>query len=152
MLRNSKNGDEIGKGEFAAGSLEKKRKKWRMKSKHYKRRTLGLYDRYDLLEGSPQARGIVLEKRGIEAKQPNSGIRKAVRVQLIKNGKELTALAPKDGAIKFIEEHDEVLIEGIGGAKGGPKGDLWGVKYRVTHVNGQPLEMLRTGRMEKVKR
>ncbi len=75
-----------------------------------------------------------------------------VRVQLIKNGKQLTALAPRDGAIKFIDEHDEVIVEGIGGAQGGPKGDLWGVKYRVTHVNGQSLEMLRTGKKEKVKR
>ena len=39
----------------------------------------------DPLEGSPQARGIVIEKVGIEAKQPNSAIRKCVRVQLIKN-------------------------------------------------------------------
>ncbi len=75
-----------------------------------------------------------------------------VRVQLIKNGRQLTALAPKDGAIKFIDEHDEVIVEGIGGAQGGPKGDLWGVKYRVTHVNGIALQMLRTGKKEKVKR
>ncbi len=75
-----------------------------------------------------------------------------VRVQLIKNGKQLTALAPYDGAIKFIDEHDEVLVEGLGGAQGGPKGDLWGVKYRVTHVNGIALEMLRTGKKEKSKR
>ncbi|MBI4044937.1 MAG: hypothetical protein HY392_04470 [Candidatus Diapherotrites archaeon] len=75
-----------------------------------------------------------------------------VRVQLIKNGRQLTALAPYDGAIKFIDEHDEVMVEGLGGAQGGPKGDLWGVKYRVTHVNNQSLEMLRTGRKDKVKR
>lgn len=142
----------MGKGEFAADSLQKKRKKWKLKDKAYKRKIFGLKDKYNLLEGAPQGRGIVLEKRGIEAKQPNSGIRKAVRVQLIKNGKQLTALAPYDGAIKFIDEHDEVVVEGLGGAKGGPKGDLWGVKYRVTHVNGQALEMLRTGKLEKVKR
>ncbi len=139
-------------GEFAARQLEKRRKKWRWKKKHYKKRASGMRDKYDLLEGSPQGRGIVLEKRGVEAKQPNSGIRKCVRVQLIKNGRQLTALAPYDGAIKFIDEHDEVIVEGIGGAKGGPKGDLWGVKYRVTHVNNQALEMLRTGKKEKVKR
>jgi small subunit ribosomal protein S12 len=142
----------MGFGENAARQLRKRRKKWRMKKKLHKRRTLRLREKFDLLEGAPQARGIVIEKRGVEAKQPNSGIRKCVRVQLIKNGRQLTALAPYDGAIKFIDEHDEVLVEGIGGAKGGPKGDLWGVKYRVTHVNGQSLEMLRTGRKEKVKR
>ena len=139
-------------GEFAASSLEKKRKKARWKESKYKKRQRDTKKKHDPLEGSPQGKGIVLEKRGIEAKQPNSAIRKCVRVQLIKNGKQLTALAPKDGAIKFIDEHDEVIVESIGGAQGGPYGDLWGVKYRVTHVNNQALEMLRTGKKEKVKR
>ncbi|MBN1941563.1 MAG: 30S ribosomal protein S12 [Candidatus Diapherotrites archaeon] len=142
----------MARGEFAARSLEDNRKKWQWKDPYYKRKKKGLTKKYDLLEGSPQARGIVIEKRGVTAKQPNSGIRKCVRVQLTKNGKQLTALAPYDGAIKYIDEHDEVIVEGIGGAKGGPKGDLWGVKYRVTHVNGQCLEMLRSGKKEKVKR
>ncbi|MDO8627802.1 MAG: 30S ribosomal protein S12 [Candidatus Diapherotrites archaeon] len=139
-------------GEFAAGILSDQRKKWRWKEKGYKRKHRNWVQKYNLLEGSPQAKGIVIEKRGIEARQPNSGIRKAVRVQLLKNGKQLTALAPYDGAIKFIDEHDEVTIEGLGGAQGGPKGDLWGVKYRVVKVNGQSLEMLRTGRLDKSKR
>jgi len=142
----------MAKGEFAARKLEEDRQKWRWKNPKYKRRNTAHREKYDLLEGSPQARGIVIEKRGVTAKQPNSGIRKCVRVQLIKNGKQLTALAPRDGAIKFIDEHDEVIVEGIGGAQGGPKGDLWGVKYRVTHVNNQGLEMLRSGKKEKVKR
>ncbi|HIH09922.1 MAG TPA: 30S ribosomal protein S12 [Candidatus Diapherotrites archaeon] len=141
-------------GEFAARALEKKRKKWKRKDRRYRKKIKArMHDtKGNLTEGSPQARGIVIEKRGVTAKQPHSGIRKCVRVQLIKNGKQLTALAPKDGAIKFIDEHDEVTVEGIGGAQGGPKGDLWGVKYRVTHVNGVALEMLRTGKKEKVKR
>jgi ribosomal protein S12 len=42
-------------------------------------------------QGSSHAKGIVLEKVGVEAKQPNSAIRKCVRVQLIKNGKKVTA-------------------------------------------------------------
>jgi small subunit ribosomal protein S12 len=142
----------MGKGEFAADSLKKKRKKWKWKDHNWKSKVKGLDEKYDLLKGAPQGRGIVIEKRGVTAKQPNSGIRKCARVQLIKNGKQLTALAPGDGAIKFIDEHDEVLVEGIGGAQSGPKGDLWGVKYRVTHVNGQSLEMLRTGKKEKTKR
>lgn len=145
----------MAEGEFAGSSLQKKRKKWRRKDRKYLKKIkakMGKDKREDLLEGSPQAKGIVIEKRGVTAKQPNSGIRKCVRVQLIKNGKQVTALAPKDGAIKFIDEHDEVTIEGIGGAQGGPKGDLWGVKYRVTHVNGIALEMLRKGKKEKVKR
>ena len=43
------------------------------------------------MKGSSHAKGIVLEKVGVEAKQPNSAIRKCVRVQLIKNGKKVTA-------------------------------------------------------------
>ncbi|MBU0635818.1 30S ribosomal protein S12 [Candidatus Micrarchaeota archaeon] len=142
----------MGRGEFAARQQEKKRKKWRRKKRVIRERLLGTREKYKLMGKAPQAKGIVLEKRTVEAKQPNSGLRKCVRVQLIKNGRQLTALAPYDGAIKYIDEHDEVIVEGIGGSKGGPKGDLWGVKYRVTHVNGQALEMLRSGRKEKVKR
>lgn len=141
-------------GEFSARALKKKRKKWRKKDSRYikkMKRRIGLHKK-ELIGGAPQARGIVIEKRGVEAKQPNSGIRKCVRVQITKNGNELTALAPKDKAITFIEEHDEVIVEGIGGAQGGPKGDLWGVKYRVTHVNGISLQELRKGKKEKVKR
>ena len=143
----------MGKGEFAAKSLRDKRTKWKKKDARHLRKIKHKNQEFkDLLEGAPQGRGIVLEKRGVEAKQPNSGIRKCVRVQLIKNGKELTALAPKDKAITFIDEHDEVIVAGLGGAQNGPYGDLWGVKYKVTHVNGVALEMLRKGRKEKSKR
>lgn len=142
----------MARGEFAARQLEDDRKKWRWKDETYKSRILGYREKFDLLEGAPQARGIVIEKRGVTARQPNSGIRKCIRVQLLKNGKQLTALAPRDGAIKFIDEHDEVLVEGIGGRKHGAIGDLWGVKYKVIKVNNQCLEMLRTGKKEKVKR
>lgn len=41
--------------------------------------------------------------RGVEAKQPNSAIRKCVRVQLIKNGKKITAFVPRDGCLNYIE-------------------------------------------------
>jgi len=69
--------------------------------------------------GAPAGKGIALEKVGIEAKQPNSGIRKCIRLQLIKNGKQITAFCPLDGAINFIDEHDEVVVERIGGRMGG---------------------------------
>lgn len=42
---------------------------------------------------------------GVEAKQPNSAIRKCVRAQLIKNGKKITAFVPNDGCLNFIEEN-----------------------------------------------
>lgn len=49
---------------------------------------------------------------GIEAKQPNSAIRKCARVQLIKNGKKIAAFVPNDGCLNFIDENDEVLVAG----------------------------------------
>ena len=137
------------KGEFAGRSLIKKRKKFRWKDIRFKRRKLKLDVKSDPLEGAPQARGIVLEKIGIETKQPNSGIRKCVRIQLIKNGKQVTAFLPGDGALTFIDEHDEVLIEGIGGAKGRAVGDLPGVRWKVIKVNKVSLESLITGKAEK---
>jgi small subunit ribosomal protein S23e len=45
---------------------------------------------------------------GIEAKQPNSAIRKCVRVQLIKNGKKIAAFVPRDGCLNYTDENDEV--------------------------------------------
>src|SRR2546422_5555807 len=85
---------------------------------------LHLKEKSDPLEGSPQAKGIVLEKVAIEAKQPNSALRKCVKVQLVKNGRQITAFAVGDGAINFIDEHDEVLVEGIGGRVGRADGGL----------------------------
>ncbi len=136
-------------GEFAARPLLRKRKKFRWKKPTYKRRTLKLKKKTDPLEGAPQARGIVLEKVGIESKQPNSAIRKAVRIQLSKNGKQITAFIPGDGGLKFIDEHDAVIVEGIGGAMGGAMGDLPGVRWQVRKVNGVSLESLIYGKKEK---
>ncbi len=138
-------------GEFSARKLIKDRKKWKKKDPREKRKSK-VRSKKGLLAGAPQAKGIVLDKKGITARQPNSGIRKCVRIQLIKNGKELTAFAPKDQAIKFIDAHDQVTVEGIGGRKGGPVGDLWGVRYKVIKVNDISLEQLRKGKKEKVKR
>ena len=123
-------------GLFAARNLIRKAKEKRWHKKDYVRKVLGLKIKADPLEGSPQARAIVLEKRQVEAKQPNSAMRKCVRVQIIKNGIQVTAFAPGNGAINFINEHDEVIIEKIGGAQGGAKGDIPGVKYKVIKVNG----------------
>lgn len=99
--------------------------------------------------GIPQARGIVTEKVGIEAKQPNSAIRKCVKVQLIRNGRQITAFAVGDGAINYIDEHDEVLVEGIGGRMGRSYGDIPGVRYKVIKVNNVSLDMLVKGKVEK---
>jgi small subunit ribosomal protein S12 len=139
----------IPRGEFAARKVHSERQKFRWKSPQYQRRVLMLDEKADPLEGSPQAKGIVLEKVGVEAKQPNSAIRKCCRVQLVKNGRQVTAFAPGDGAIGFIDEHDEVVIEGIGGAKGGAYGDIPGVRYKIIKVNSVSLKELVKGRKEK---
>ncbi|WP_075057360.1 30S ribosomal protein S12 [Thermogymnomonas acidicola] len=142
-------------GENAGGKLLAQRKKFRWSKAKYKRRVLRLKEKSDPLEGgAPQAKGIVIEKIGIEAKQPNSAIRKCVKLQLIKNGRQITAFAPGDGgAINYIDEHDEVVVEGIGGRKGGrSKGDIPGVRYKVVKVNGISLKELVKGRKEKTVR
>ncbi|MCC6027071.1 MAG: 30S ribosomal protein S12 [Archaeoglobi archaeon] len=142
----------MGYGLFAARKIIEVRKKFRWSHKKYVRRVLGLAEKADPLEGAPMARGIVLEKIGIEARQPNSGIRKAVRVQLIKNGRQITAFAPGDGAINFIDEHDEVIVEKIGGRMGRSMGDIPGVRYKVIKVNDTSLKELVRGRKEKKRR
>lgn len=140
----------MGRGIYAARKAKKDRKKFRWKSMDFARRALNSAKKADPLEGAHMARAIVLEKVGVEAKQPNSAIRKCVRVQLIKNGKQITAFCPGDGAIKFIDEHDEVLIVGVGGRKGRSYGDLPGVRFKVVAVTDISLDELIRGRKEKV--
>ncbi len=137
------------KGLNTARKLKLERQKHRWSDRYYKRRTLHLKEKSDPLEGSAQAKGVVLEKVGIEAKQPNSAIRKCVKIQLIKNGRQITAFAVGDGAINFIDEHDEVLVEGIGGRMGRSYGDIPGVRFKVIKVNNVSLNELVKGRKEK---
>ncbi len=136
-------------GEFSARKLKLKRQKFRWSDRYYRRRMLKLDIKSDPLQGAPMGRGIVLEKVGIESRQPNSAIRKCVRVQLIKNGKVVSAFLPGDGALNFIDEHDEVLICGIGGPRGKAYGDLPGVRYQVIAVNNVPLKELILGKKQK---
>jgi small subunit ribosomal protein S12 len=136
----------------AAKKLRKRRKQFRLSKKKFIRRILDPGHKSGPLEGSSQAKGIILEKIQLEAKQPNSAMRKCVRVQLIKNGKQVTAFLPGDGATKFVDEHDEVVIECIGGKMGRAKGDLPGVRWQVIKVNDQSLNALLAGRLEKARK
>jgi small subunit ribosomal protein S12 len=142
----------MGNGEYAGRNLQRKRKKHKWLSKRWKRRALKLKEKYDPLEGAPQAKGIVLEKVVLEQKQPHSGLIKCVKVQLLKNGKVVTAHAVRDKAINFIDEHDEVLLAGMGGSQRGQMGSVPGVRYKVVAVNNADLQMLRRGKKEKPKR
>ena len=65
-------GSKSPKGEFAARKLSAKRKKFRWSSLYYKRRMLRLDIKADPLQGAPMAKGIVLEKVGVESKQPTA--------------------------------------------------------------------------------
>jgi small subunit ribosomal protein S12 len=136
----------------AGKKLRERRLEFRKSNKDYVRRIYDLKTKSDPLGGASQAKGIVLEKIQLEAKQPNSAMRKCIRVQLIKNGKQVTAFLPGDGATKLVDEHDEVVIECIGGKMGRAKGDIPGVRWCVIKVNDQSLNALLKGKLEKARK
>ncbi|MBI2507470.1 30S ribosomal protein S12 [Candidatus Woesearchaeota archaeon] len=136
----------------AGKKLKKRRALNRLRNKWLKRRLYGLKIRSDPLRGASQAKAIVLSKVQLEAKQPNSAMRKCVKIQLTKNGRKITAFVPGNLASKFINEHDEVIIECIGGAMGKSKGDIPGVRWQVIKVNDQSLDALVKGKIEKGRR
>lgn len=140
------------RGLNAGKKLVERRREGRRHNPKFLIRLFNLKQKADPLEGSSMAKGIVLEKVEREAKQPNSAMRKCVRVQLTKNGKQVTAFVPGDGAIKLVDEHDEVHIECIGGTKGRAKGDIPAVKWQVIKTNGQSLKALLAGKIEKARR
>ena len=129
-----------------------RRKVSRWKNKWFIKKHLGFAAKADPLQGAAQASAIVLAKVQVEAKQPNSAMRKCVRVQLIKNSKQITAFLPGDGATKLVDEHDEVVVERIGGVMGRAKGDLPGVRWQVIKVNDQSLSALLSGKLEKARK
>jgi len=135
-----------------AKKIGEKRRKDRWKDKNYIAKKLNLYEKSDPLEGKNQAKGIVLQKVQKEAKQPNSAMRKCCKVQLKKNGRSITAFIPGNLAQKFLEEHDEVLVQRIGGKQGRSKGDIPGVRFQIIQVNDQPLHLLVKGKIEKGRR
>ena len=139
-------------GLFSALKLKKKRSQFRWAKKAYKARVLGLKVKSDAIGRGWQAKGIVIEKFQKEAKQPNSAMRKCCKVQLIKNGMQVGAFIPGNLGQKFIDEHDEVVIERIGGKMGRSKGDIPGIRFQVIKVNDQPLQRLVQGKIEKGRR
>uniref|UniRef100_A0A8C2QNL5 Small ribosomal subunit protein uS12 n=1 Tax=Cricetulus griseus TaxID=10029 RepID=A0A8C2QNL5_CRIGR len=63
--------------------------KWH--DKQYKKAHLGTALKANPFGGASHAKGIMLGKVGVEAKQPNSALRKCVRLQLIKNLEKITS-------------------------------------------------------------
>jgi|TARA_Y100000310_G_C20653394_1_gene800698 small subunit ribosomal protein S12 len=139
-------------GLMNAAKLIKRSQKQRWQQKAYKMRKLKLREKSDPLGKSAQAKGIVIEKFQKEAAQPNSAMRKCCKVQLVKNGRTEGAFIPGNLAQKFIDEHDEVVIERIGGKQGRAKGDIRGIRFQVIKVNDQPLHRLVSGKIEKGRR
>jgi small subunit ribosomal protein S12 len=140
------------RGLNAGKKLKSRRQRGRWANKWFVRRIKNLKEKSDPLGGASQADGIVLEKVQLEAKQPNSAMRKCVRIQLVKNGKQVTAFCPGDGATKLVDEHDKVLVECIGGAMGKSKGDIPGVRWQVIKINDQSLDALLKGKIEKARK
>mmetsp|Transcript_104749 Transcript_104749/g.180637 ORF Transcript_104749/g.180637 Transcript_104749/m.180637 type:complete len:144 (-) Transcript_104749:121-552(-) len=136
------------RGINTARKLRYHRRDQRWADKDYNKRHLGTTLKCSPFGGTSHVKGIVLEKVGVEAKQPNSAIRKCVRVQLIKNGKKICAFVPKDGCLNFVEENDEVLIAGFG-RSGHAVGDLPGIRFKVVKVSGVGLMALFREKKEK---
>jgi len=135
-------------GANSARKLIRLRRKGKWSDKAWKKSNAGTALKANPFGGSSHAKGIVLEKLGVEAKQPNSAVRKCVRVQLIKNGKKIIAFVPNDGCLHYVEENDEVLVAGFG-RSGHAKGDIPGVRFKIVKVANVGLFALYRKKKEK---
>ncbi len=135
-------------GVNAARKLRKHRRINRWADKKYNKAHTVASIKANPMAGATMAKGIVLEKIGLESKQPNSAVRKGVRVQLIKNGKKIAAFVPRDGTLNFIDDNDEVLVAGFG-KSGKTKGDIPGCRFKIVKVSGVSLLALFKGKKEK---
>ena len=142
---------KIGKpnGLHCARKLKNRLREERWADKNYKKSHLGTKLKANPCGGASRAKGIVLEKKiGVEAKQPNSAIRKCVRVQLIKNGKKITAFIPRDGCLNYVEENDKVLVSGFGRSSQAV-GDIPCVRFKIVKVANVSLHALFTAKKER---
>merc|ERR1712131_20075 len=137
-------------GLFAGYALRKRSKIKRRQDKAYRKRQTGKIYR-SAIGFKPAANGIVLDKLGVEAKQPNSAVRKVCRVQCIATGRTVFAFAPGDGCLKIIETNDEVTVQSLG-RSGRSVGDRPGIKYEVVKVSGVSVDAILRGKKEKPSR
>ena len=138
----------MARGLHAARKMLAQRRANKWADKEWKKGKLVTRYKCNPLGACSHAKGLVQEKLGIETKQPNSGIRKCVRVRLLKNGKKITAFVPRDGSLNFVNENDEVLISGFG-RRGHAVGDIPGVRFKVVCVAGVSLWGLWTNKKQK---
>ena len=59
---------------------------------------------------------------------------------------------PGDGALKYVDEHDNVVVQRIGGPMGKSAGDIPGVKFKIVKVQNVSLPELIKGKKEKPNR
>jgi small subunit ribosomal protein S23e len=167
------------RGLNAARKLQNHRREQRWADLSYKKRALGTAFKSSPFGGSSHAKGIVLEKVGVEAKQPNSAIRKCVRVQLIKNGKKVTAFGTSTFSMNAgmdnwnlegqccwafancnvftvpndgclnFVDENDEVLLAGFGRKGKAKGDIPGVRFKVVKVSGVGLSALWKEKKEK---
>ena len=135
------------RGLFSAYALRKTAQEKRTHDATYRKRQRGKIFK-SIIGNRPQANAIVLDKLGVEAKQPNSAVRKVCRVQCIASGRTLFAFAPGDGALKVIDANDEVTIQSLG-RSGKSVGDRPGIKYKIIKVAGVSLDAIIRGKREK---
>lgn len=135
------------RGLFAAYALRKAAQEKRTHDKIYRKRQQGKIYK-SVIGNKPQANAIVLDKLGVEAKQPNSAVRKVCRVQCIATRRTVFAFAPGDGALKVIDPNDEVTIQSLG-RSGKSVGDRPGIKYEIIKVAGVSLDAILKGKREK---
>ncbi|XP_068955655.1 small ribosomal subunit protein uS12-like [Petaurus breviceps papuanus] len=132
-------------GLHTARKLRSPRRDQKLHDKQYKKAHLGTALKANPFGGASHAKGIVLEKVGVEAKQPSSAIRKSVRVKQINNGKKKSLpLFP----MNFMEENDEVLVTGFGW-KGHAAGDIPGVRFKAVKVAYVSILALYKGKKER---
>jgi len=136
------------RGIRAARILHNRRRLNKWADKEWVKSKKGHYN--NVFQGASHAKGIVLEKLGIESKQPNSAVRKCVRVQLIKNGKKISAFVPRDGCLNFIDDNDEVLVAGFV-RSGHAVGDIPGIRFKIVKVAGVGLYALWREKKDKPK-
>lgn len=134
-------------GLFAAGNI-RRRALAKRRCDHTYRKVLTGKKYKSALAGKPQANGVVVKKTAVEAKQPNSAVRKVCKVFIAATKKTIIAFAPEDGSFGVIQENDVVTVEGFG-KKGRAKGDMPGIKYKIVKVSNVSLNAILLKKKEK---
>ena len=79
--------------------------------KQYKKAHLGITLKANPFGGAFHAKEIVLEKVGVETKQPNAAIRKCFRSSWLRTARKKIIFLPNDGCLNFTEENDFWLLD-----------------------------------------